>query len=252
MPNLFQSPGSRGRSLPLIAPSILSADFADMARDAAQVLRAPDQGGAGADLLHVDVMDGHFVPNLTLGPDMVRALRKHLPDAFLDVHVMVTDPGQYLAAFAKAGANHYTFHIEPALNRAAGTGLSPLSQGYDPRYLADEARALGLTAGLCLNPPTTVESVFPFLADFDLLLVMSVNPGKGGQKFMPEVLSKVRELKPRLRPNQRLEMDGGISPATAPDCRTAGCDTLVAGSAIFDKPSADRAAVVTALRGIAL
>jgi ribulose-phosphate 3-epimerase len=248
MPNLFTAPPQG--SLPLVAPSILAADFADMARDAGQVLRAVSDGGAGADLLHVDVMDGHFVPNLTLGADMVRCLRKHLPNVFLDVHVMVSDPGQYLEAFAKAGANHYTFHIEPVLDARAGTGMSPLSQQYDPRKLAGQVRSLGLTAGLCLNPPTPVEAVLPYIADFDLILVMSVNPGKGGQKFMPEVLSKVRSIRPKLRPDQRLEMDGGISPATAAACREAGCDTFVAGSAVFEKPHAERAAVVRAIKGV--
>ena len=233
----------------MVAPSILAADFAHMAEDAGQVLKPVAHGGAGADLLHVDVMDGHFVPNLTLGPDMVRCLRKALPDAFLDVHVMVSDPGQYLAAFAKAGANHYTFHIEPVLDPRSGTGLSPLSAGYDPRRLVDEVRKLGLTAGLCLNPETPVEAVMPYAKEFDLVLVMSVHPGKGGQKFIPEVLSKVKALRQVLRADQRLEMDGGIAPETAPACREAGADTFVAGSAVFGLAPERRAAAVAAIRG---
>jgi ribulose-phosphate 3-epimerase len=228
--------------LPLVAPSILSADFANLAADCRDVL------AAGADLLHVDVMDGHFVPNLTMGPALVASLRKALPGAFVDVHVMVTDPQQYVRPFAATGANHLTFHVEPALNKNAGAGLSPLSQGYDPRRLADEVRAAGMTAGLGINPPTPVESILDLLPAFDLVLVMSVNPGFSGQAFIPSVLDKVRRVKPLLRPDQRLEMDGGIGPDTAAACREAGCDVLVSASAIFGRSRRDWPAAVRSLK----
>lgn len=228
--------------LPLIAPSILSADFARMGEDCREVL------AAGGDLLHIDVMDGHFVPNLTMGPALVASLRKALPEAFLDVHVMVTDPGQYVKPFAAAGANHLTFHIEPVLDPRSGTGLSPLSQGYDPRRLADEVRAAGMTAGLAINPPTPVESILDLVSAFDLILVMSVNPGFSGQAFIPAVLDKVRRIKPLLRPSQRLQMDGGLAPDTAAEARRAGCDVIVAASAIFGQPVDKWPGIIRSLR----
>jgi len=243
--NLFTNPPA----LPLIAPSILSADFARMGDECRQVLAAPSAGGAGADLLHIDVMDGHFVPNLTMGPDMVRGLRAALPGAFLDVHVMVTDPGQYVEAFATAGANHLTFHLEPALDPRSGTGMSPLSHGYDPRQLADEVRATGMTAGIAINPPTPVEPLLPLIDAFDLVLVMSVHPGKSGQAFLAEVLEKTRAIRRVLRPDQRLQMDGGIKPENAGAVRAAGCDVLVAASAVFGLTSEKRAAAVGQMRG---
>lgn len=227
--NLFTSKPAR----PLVAPSILSADFGDMAADCSHVL-SPD--GAAADLLHVDVMDGHFVPNLTMGPDMVRGIKRHLPDAFCDVHLMVTNPEMFLEPFAKAGAGHCTFHIERV-------------QGAEATRLADRCRQLGMTAGICLNPPTPVDEVLRVVDAFDLVLVMSVNPGFSGQKFIADVLPKADAIRKRLRDRQRLEIDGGVSPENAAQVRNAGIDVIVAASAIFSKPKDQRAAVVNALRG---
>lgn len=213
-------------ALPLVAPSILSADFANLERDCREAF------AAGADLLHLDVMDGHFVPNLTIGPAVCASLRRAFPDAVLDVHLMIADPAAFVTPFAEAGADHLTFHVEVE---------------DDPATLAGRVRAAGMTAGLALNPPTDVERIMPWVEAFDLILVMSVNPGFSGQSFIPDVLDKVRAVAPRLRPDQRLEMDGGVSPATAAACREAGCDLMVGGSAVFGAP--DMAAAIAAMRG---
>jgi ribulose-phosphate 3-epimerase len=215
--------------LPLIAPSILSADFAKMGEDCRAVLKA------GGDLLHLDVMDGHFVPNLTMGPDMCRGLRRALPDVFLDVHLMVREPGRFVEPFVSAGANHITFHVEV---------LEPGGL----KELADTVRRLGATVGLALNPPTPVDRVLPLLPEFDLILVMSVNPGFSGQAFIPDVLAKARAIRPRLASSQRLEIDGGINLKTARSALEAGCDVLVAASAIFGRPESEWAEVISGLR----
>ncbi|MSO36828.1 MAG: ribulose-phosphate 3-epimerase [Acidimicrobiia bacterium] len=198
-----------------IAPSILSADFADLA---AEVERVRPQ----ADLLHVDVMDGHFVPVLTIGAPVVRCLRPRT-DLYLDCHLMVNNPGDLLDDFAKAGADSCTVHVELG----------------DPRPLFDRMRAHGMRVGLVHNPETPLDAVLPYLEEIDLLLFMSVNPGWGGQAFIPKVLDKVREAR-RIVDDRglavELEIDGGINTETAALAASAGADILVAGSAIFRAP----------------
>lgn len=197
---------------PLIGASILAADFADLGRDTRVAL------DGGADMVHLDVMDGHFVPNLTMGPDLCRSLRRAMPDAYLDSHLMVTDPQQYVDAFAAAGADLLTFHIE----------AMP-----EPSRTIEQVRNAGLAVGLAINPPTDVAAIMPWIGSVDLVLVMSVNPGFAGQSFIAEVLDKAVTVRSQLRPDQRLQIDGGVNADTAGACIAAGCDVLVAASAIF-------------------
>ena len=212
-----------------IAPSILSADFGRLAEETG---KAED---AGADWIHVDVMDGHFVPNITIGPSMVAALRRAttLP---LDVHLMISDPAQYINRFIEAGADYLTIHIE--------------SNGDIPSILK-AIREKGARPGLTLNPPTAVSRIVDMVHLVDLVLVMSVNPGFGGQKFMPSALPKLRTLRDAIAASGRevdLEVDGGINLDTLPEACRAGANVIVAGSAIYG--SGDMKATISSFREI--
>ena len=214
----------------VIAPSILSADFAKLGEEVLAV------SGAGADWIHIDVMDGHFVPNITIGPSMVRALRPFAKIPF-DVHLMIAPCDPYLAGFAEAGADSISVHVE------AGPHLHRSLQAI---------RALGKKAGAVLNPATPVSSVQNVLDLVDLVLVMSVNPGFGGQAFIATAVEKVAELKAMIGCRDiRIEVDGGITPETASLVAAAGADTLVAGSAIFKGGPTQYASNIVAIRAAA-
>ena len=210
-----------------IAPSILSADFAKLGQEVQRV--------KSADWLHVDVMDGHFVPNIAIGVPVVKSLRK-ATGGFLDVHLMISQPERYLDAFAKAGADLLNIHVE--------------AEG-DMEAMLRHIRELGRKSALTIKPNTAPEAVFPYLPLCDMVLVMSVEPGFGGQKFMPSALDKLRWLKAekdRRGLKFLLEVDGGVDAATGPQCVAAGADVLVAGSAIFG--AADPAVAVRAMAAL--
>jgi ribulose-phosphate 3-epimerase len=213
----------------LIAPSILSADFARLADEVAAVERA------GADILHIDVMDGHFVPNLTIGPPIVAALRK-VTKMPLDVHLMITNADDFIAEFAEAGADYLTVHVEacPHLHRTV-----------------QSIKEHGVKAGVTLNPATSLTTIEDILPDVDVVLIMSVNPGFGGQKFITSSLQRitsVRAMIDRIGSRALLEVDGGVKIDNAAQVLAAGADVLVAGSAIFS--SRDYAATIAAMRSV--
>ncbi|MEH6953885.1 ribulose-phosphate 3-epimerase [Neobacillus drentensis] len=211
-----------------IAPSILSADFSKLGEE----IIAVEKGGA--DYIHVDVMDGHFVPNITIGPLIVEAIRPitKLP---LDVHLMIENPDQYIEAFAKAGADYITVHVEACrhLHRTI-----------------QNIKSFGIKAGVVLNPATPVESIQHIIGDIDMVLLMSVNPGFGGQKFIPEILPKIKKVKEMAEQKGldiEIEIDGGVNSETAKLCVEAGATVLVAGSAIYNQE--DYAEAISLIRG---
>lgn len=207
-----------------IAPSILAADFAALADELAVV------ASAGVKMVHLDVMDGHFVPNITIGPPVIAKLRRH-SDLVFDSHLMISEPARYVEAFAKAGVNNLTFHIEAT---------------DEPERLVDTIHDLGCTAGITFNPDTPVEAIAKVAPLCEMVLVMTVHPGFGGQKFMPDAAKKVVAVREIVGPDVRVEVDGGIDPETTPQVVSYGADTLVAGSAIFGQ--ADRLAAIEAIR----
>ncbi|MCL7746420.1 ribulose-phosphate 3-epimerase [Halalkalibacter alkaliphilus] len=211
-----------------IAPSILSANFANLAEDIKDVEQA------GADYIHVDVMDGHFVPNITIGPLVVEAIRP-ITDLPLDVHLMIENPDAYIPQFAKAGADIISVHVEatPHLHRTI--------------HLIKEQ---GVKAGIVLNPATPVELIEPILDEVDLVLLMTVNPGFGGQRFIDSVLTKIEKVSQMVQSRGlqvEIEVDGGVNPKTARKCVEAGANVLVAGSAIYNQEN--RAIAISEIRG---
>ena len=210
-----------------IAPSILSADFANLAKE------IKDVESGGADYIHVDVMDGHFVPNITLGPMIVKAVRP-ITDLPLDVHLMIENPDQYIEAFAEAGSDYITVHAEatPHLHRTIQL-----------------IKSRGIKAGAVLNPGTPVDMIKHVIEDLDMVLLMTVNPGFGGQSFIQSVVPKIREvheLAQQFNPSLEIEVDGGITAETAKVCADAGATVFVAGSAIYNKE--DRKQAISAIR----
>lgn len=212
-----------------IAPSVLSADFARLGAEVEEVKRG------GADYAHVDVMDGLFVPNISIGIPVVKSLRK-ATDMFLDVHLMIERPLRYVEQFCMAGADLVNFHVEADSEENIHAAIA-------------KAHELGKKAGVTIKPKTPAEAVLPFINEVELVLVMTVEPGFGGQSFMFDQLEKIKRIRAIIDENNpacELEADGGIDAVTAPLARDAGCNVLVAGSAVFNKP--DRAAAIEAIR----
>jgi ribulose-phosphate 3-epimerase len=207
-----------------VVPSVLSADFARLA-DEIDIITS-----AGVRIVHLDVMDGHFVPNITIGPPVIAKLRK-VSNLVFDAHLMISEPERYAERFIEAGADHITFHIEVA---------------EDPPKLIDKLHKLDCSAGLCLNPETPVDTIREFAPLCEMVLVMTVHPGFGGQEFIPEAAKKIAKIREIAGPDVRIEVDGGIDPETTPIVVSYGADTLVAGNAIFGQT--DRIAAINAIR----
>ncbi len=202
----------------LVSPSVLAADFSRLDEEIKRV----DQGGC--DLIHLDVMDGHFVPNLTMGPPLIKSIRKSTNLVF-DTHLMITDPMKYAEVFVNAGADHITFHVE-------GTD-APIEQ------IIDHIKSLNVSVGLSLKPGTPAEAVFPYLDKIDLVLVMTVEPGFGGQSFMADMMPKVKAIKDEIKRrnlNVHLEVDGGLDAKTITAAAKAGANMIVAGTSVFRNP----------------